>query len=132
MSVVENFQAKQPLADHSIPHDNTEEQIAELNELLIHVLDELADMKRVLQANVPKRQKQRPPSKRHPPSDQESSEEEESDEATKPPTPRRGLNRRRRAYPQPASVVSTSPTASEHTKTLRRRPRKDILDREYR
>ena len=96
MPVVENFQ-KQPATDLPITHDNTEEQIAELNELLIHVLDELADMKWVLQTNAPKRQKQRPPSKRHPPSDEESSEEEEeeSDEAPDPPP---------RAKPSKASI----------------------------
>ena len=78
---------QQPATDLPIPHDNTEEQIAELNELLIHVLDELADMKRVLQANAPKRQKQRPPSKRHPPSDEESSEEDRGGGVGRSPRP---------------------------------------------
>ena len=91
MPVVENFQAKQPATDHSIPHDNTEEQIAELNELLIPVLDELADMKQVLRANAThSKHRPKPSSKRRPPPDdeeeeEESSEEEESDEAPDPP-----------------------------------------------
>ena len=72
MPVVENFQAKQPATDHSIPHDNTEEQIAELNELLIHVLDELADMKQVLRTNAAMtKHRPKPSSKRRPPSDDE-------------------------------------------------------------
>ena len=81
MSVVENFQAKQPATGHSIPHDNTEEQIAELNELLIHVLDELADMKQVLRTNAATT-KHRPKSssKRRPPPDDEEEEEESSEE----------------------------------------------------
>ena len=72
MPVVENFQAKQPIPDHSIPHDNTEEQIAELNELLIHVLDELADMKQVLRTTAThSKRRPKPSSKRRPPSDDE-------------------------------------------------------------
>jgi hypothetical protein len=81
MPVVENFQAKQPATDHSIPHDNTEEQIAELNELLIHVLDELADMKQVLRTNAAAtKHRPKPPSKRRPPPSDEEEEEEESNE----------------------------------------------------
>ena len=93
MSVVENFQAKQPTTDHSIPHDNTEEQIAELNELLIHVLDELADMKQVLRTNAA-RSKHRPKtsSNRRPPSDDEE-EEEESNEEEVPEEPERAAQK---------------------------------------
>jgi hypothetical protein len=81
MPVVENFQAKQPATDHSTPHDNTEEQIAELNELLIHVLDELADMKQVLRTNAAAtKDRPKPSSKRRPPSDDEEKEEESSEE----------------------------------------------------
>ena len=93
MPVVENFQAKQPLADNSIPHDNTEEQIAELNELLIHVLDELADMKQVLRTNAAAtKHHPRPPSKRRPapPSDEE---EEESSEEETPDEPERAAQK---------------------------------------
>ena len=93
MPVVENFQAKQPATDHSIPHDNTEEQIAELNELLIHVLDELADMKQVLRTNAAAtKHHPRPPSKRRPapPSDEE---EEESSEEETPDEPERAAQK---------------------------------------
>ena len=93
MPVVENFQAKQPLADNSIPHDNTEEQIAELNELLIHVLDELADMKQVLRTNAAATKHQpRPPSKRRPPPDDEE-EDEESNEDEPPEEPERAAQK---------------------------------------
>ena len=94
MSVVENFQAKQPTTDHSIPHDNTEEQIAELNELLIHVLDELADMKQVLRTNAATtKHRPKPSSKRRPlPSDDEE-EEEESNEEEVPDEPERAAQK---------------------------------------
>jgi hypothetical protein len=60
MSVVENNLRKQPVAvPQSLPTStHTDEQIAELNELLAHVLDELSSMKETLTANAPKRQKQ--------------------------------------------------------------------------
>lgn len=80
MPVVEDFQTKHPAPDPHIAHDTTEEQIAELNELLIHVLDELADLKMALQANAPKKQRHPHTGKRRPPSDDEESSEEESDE----------------------------------------------------
>ena len=93
MPVVENFQAKQPATDHSIPHDNTEEQIAELNELLIHVLDELADMKQVLRTNAAMtKHRPKPSSKRRPPSDDEE-EEEESNEEEVPEEPERAAQK---------------------------------------
>jgi hypothetical protein len=92
MPVVDNFQAKQPATDHSIPHDNTEEQIAELNELLIHVLDELADMKQVLRTNAAAtKHRPKPSSKRRPPSDDE--EEEESSEEEVPEEPERAVQK---------------------------------------
>jgi len=89
MPVVENFQAKQPATDHSIPHDNTEEQIAELNELLIHVLDELADMKQVLRTNAThSKHRPKPSSKRRPPSDDEEDEDESNEEEVSEETER--------------------------------------------
>ena len=94
MPVVENFQAKQPATDLSIPHDNTEEQIAELNELLIHVLDELADMKQVLRTNsTQSKHRPKPSSKRRPlPSDDED-DEEESNEEEVPEEPERAAQK---------------------------------------
>ena len=89
MPVVENFQAKQPATDHSIPHDNTEEQIAELNELLIHVLDELADMKQALRTNAThSKHRPKPSSKRRPPSDDEEDEDESNEEEVSEETER--------------------------------------------
>ena len=107
MPVVENFQAKQPLADNSIPHDNTEEQIAELNELLIHVLDELADMKQVLRTNAA-HSKHRPKSssKRRPPSDDEEEDEEESNEEEVPEEPERAAQK---APPRKANAPHARP-----------------------
>ena len=106
MPVVENFQAKQPATDHSIPHDNTEEQIAELNELLIHVLDELAEMKQVLRTNAAAtKHHPRPPSKRRPapPSDEE---EEESSEEETPDEPERAAQK---APPRKANATQARP-----------------------
>ena len=92
MPVVENFQAK-PATDHSIPHDNTEEQIAELNELLIHVLDELADMKQVLRTNASMtKHRPKPSSKRRPPLSDEEEEEGSNDEET-PDEPERATQK---------------------------------------
>jgi len=89
MPVVENFQAKQPATDHPIPHDNTEEQIAELNELLIHVLDELAEMKQVLRTNATQsKHRPKPSSKRRPPPSDEEEEEESNEEETPDETER--------------------------------------------
>ena len=87
MSVVENNLQKQPVAiPQSLPTStHTDEQIAELNELLVHVLDELSAMKEALRANAPKAEKQihklKAPSKRQ---QQESDEtaEEDMDEAS--------------------------------------------------
>ena len=59
MSVVENNLQKQPVAiPQSLPTTtHTDEQIAELNELLAHVLDELSSMKEALHANAKKAEK---------------------------------------------------------------------------
>ena len=106
MPVVENFQAKQPPTDHSIPHDNTEEQIAELNELLIHVLDELADMKQVLRTNAATtKHRPKPSSKRRPPPDDEE-EEEESSEDEPPEEPDRAAQK---APPRKANAPHARP-----------------------
>jgi hypothetical protein len=89
MSVVDNNLRKQTVAvPQSLPTSTlTDEQIAELNELLVHVLDELSAMKEALHANAKKAEKQinklKAPNKRQ---QQESDvtaedEEEPSDES---------------------------------------------------
>ena len=100
MSVVENNLQKQPVAiPQSLPTStHTDEQIAELNELLVHVLDELSAMKEALHANAPKEQKQihklKAPSKLQQEEDEaatedvearDESEEEEAESDTVPP-----------------------------------------------
>ena len=107
MPVVENFQAKQPTTDHSIPHDNTEEQIAELNELLIHVLDELAEIKQVLRTNATQsKHRPKPSSKRRPlPSDDEEEEDESNEEET-PDEPERAAQK---ALPRKANAPHARP-----------------------
>ena len=59
MSVVENNLQKKPdTIPQSLPTStHTDEQIAELNELLAHVLDELSSMKEALHANAKKAEK---------------------------------------------------------------------------
>ena len=113
MSVIENNLQKQPVTiPQSLPTStHTDEQIAELNELLVHVLDELSAMKETLHANAPKAQKQihklKAPSKR--PQQEEDkaaaedvveardeSEEEEAESNTVPPL------RRSQAHQHPA------------------------------
>ena len=112
MSVVENNLRKQPVAiPQSLPTStHTDEQIAELNKLLVHVLDELSAMKETLHANAPKAQKQihklKAPSKRPQQEEDEAaaedveardeSEEEEAEKEIVPPP------RRSQAHPQPA------------------------------
>ena len=112
MSVVENNLRKQPVAiPQSLPTTtHTDEQIAELNELLVHVLDELSAMKEALHTNTPKAQKQihklKAPSKRPQQEEDEAaaedmevrdeSEEKEAESDTVPPP------RRSQAHPQPA------------------------------
>jgi len=88
MSVVENNLRKQPVAvPQSLPTStHTDEQIAELNELLAHVLDELSSMKETLRANAPKRQKQihklKAPNKRQQKESEDVTAEEDMDEAS--------------------------------------------------
>ena len=110
MSVVENNLQKQPVAiPQSLPTStHTDEQIAELNELLVHVLDELSAMKETLHANAPKAQKQihklKAPSKRPQQESDESDEdvetrdrsEEEAEREIVPPP------RKPQAHPHPA------------------------------
>ena len=112
MSVVENNLRKQPVAiPQSLPTStHTDEQIAELNELLVHVLDELSAMKEALRTNTPKAQKQihklKAPSKRPQQEEDEAaaedveardeSEEEEAESKTVPPP------RRSQAHQHPA------------------------------
>jgi hypothetical protein len=104
MSVVEHNIQKQPVAiPQSLPTStHTDEQIAELNELLVHVLDELSAMKEALHANAKKAEKQihklKAPNKRQQEEEDETaaedvearneSEEEEAERKTVPP-PRR-------------------------------------------
>ena len=84
MSVVENNLRKQPVAiPQSLPTTtHTDEQIAELNELLAHVLDELSSMKEALHANAKKAEKQihelKAPSKRPQQESDESDEDVET------------------------------------------------------
>ena len=100
MSVVEHNLQKQPVAiPQSLPTStHTDEQIAELNELLVHVLDELSAMKEALHANSPKAQKQlhklKAPNKRQQQEEDETAEEdveardgleEEAERETVPP-----------------------------------------------
>ena len=112
MSVVENNLRKQPVAiPQSLPTStHTDEQIAELNELLVHVLDELSAMKEALRTNTPKAQKEihklKAPSKRQQQEEDEAasedvevrdeSEEKEAESNTVPPP------RRSQAHQHPA------------------------------
>ena len=112
MSVVENNLRKQTVAvPQSLPiSTHTDEQIAELNELLVHVLDELSAMKEALHANAKKAEKQihklKAPSKRQQEEEDETatenvearddSEEEEAESDTLP-SPRKP-----QAHPHPA------------------------------
>ena len=111
MSVVENNLQKQPVAiPQSLPTStHTDEQIAELNELLVHVLDELSAMKEALHTNTPNAEKQihklKAPSKRPQQEEDEAatedvetrdrSEEEAEREIVPPP-------RKPQAHPHPA------------------------------
>ena len=59
MVVEPNYQQQPPIVPQSAPSNpNTDEHLAELNELLAHVLEELSSMKQQLHANGPKAQKQ--------------------------------------------------------------------------
>ena len=110
MSVVEKNLRKQPVAiPQSLPTTtHTDEQIAELNELLAHVLDELSSMKEALHANAKKAEKQihelKAPSKRPQQESDKSDEdvetrdrsEEEAEREIVPPP------RKPQAHPHPA------------------------------
>ena len=110
MSAVENNLRKQPVAiPQSLPTTtHTDEQIAELNELLAHVLDELSSMKEALHANAKKAEKQihelKAPSKRPKQESDKSDEdvetrdrsEEEAEREIVPPP------RKSQAHPHPA------------------------------
>ena len=56
--VVETDYQQQPQIIPQSDHSNTDEQLAELNELLAHVLEELSYMKKELNSSAPKAQKQ--------------------------------------------------------------------------
>ena len=56
--VVETDYQQQPQIIPQSDHSNTDEQLAELNELLAHVLEELSSMKKELNSSAPKAQKQ--------------------------------------------------------------------------
>ena len=110
MPVVKNNLRKQPVAiPQSLPTStHTDEQIAELNELLAHVLDELSSMKEALHANAKKAEKQihelKAPSKRPQQESDKSDEdvetrdrsEEEAEREIVPPP------RKPQAHPHPA------------------------------
>ena len=83
MPVVENY-PKQPTASSpSCPQQtsNTEEQINELNELLVHVLDEISSMKDALYENARKKNKRhKQQHKERVPSDDEDTSEDDQEE----------------------------------------------------
>ena len=86
MPVVENY-PKQPTASSpSCPQQtsNTEEQINELNELLVHVLDEISSMKDALYENARKKNKRHKQQrkKRLPSDDEDTSEDDDEEEAS--------------------------------------------------
>ena len=56
--VVETDYQQQPQIIPQSDHSNTDEQLAELNELLAHVLEELSSIKKELNSSAPKAQKQ--------------------------------------------------------------------------
>ena len=104
MVVETNYQQQPPIVPQSATSNpNTDEQLAELNELLAHVLEELSSMKQQLHANGPKAQKQihklKAQSKRpHKESedktaeDVEPSDESEEEEESDPVPPPRKAN----------------------------------------
>ena len=84
-----DYQQQPQIIQQSVSSNpNTDEQLAELNELLAHVLEELSSMKKDLNSSAPKAQKQihklKAQSKR---SQKESEEEEESDPVPPPRKP---------------------------------------------
>ena len=101
MAVVENRVL--PPSSTTITNTDTEEQIAELNELLVHVLDEISSLKNAMYEKSNSRQDTKRTKKgKHrvvvEESESESSEEEEqevikkSTSAAPPPPPRRGID----------------------------------------
>jgi hypothetical protein len=90
MPVVENYPKQPtgriPLAFIPQQTSNTEEQINELNELLVHVLDEISSMKDALSENARKKNK-RQQRKKHVLSDDEDTSEDDQEEppAASPP-----------------------------------------------
>ena len=59
IAVETNYQQQPPIFPQSAPSNpNTDEQLAELNELLTHVLEDLSSMKKELNSSAPKAQKQ--------------------------------------------------------------------------
>ena len=101
MSVVENRVA--PPSTTTVTNTDTEEQIAELNELLVHVLDEISSLKNAMYEKYNSRQDTKRTKKgKHrvvvEESESESSEEEEQEAIKKPtaaappPPPRRGID----------------------------------------
>ena len=59
MIVETNYQQQPPIVPQSAPSNpNTDDQLAELNELLAHVLEELSFMKKELHSSFPKAKKQ--------------------------------------------------------------------------
>ncbi len=100
MSVVENRVV--PPSTTTITNTDTEEQIAELNELLVHVLDEISSLKNVMYEKSNSRHDTKRTKKgKHrvvvEESESESSEGEEEEvikkpTAAAPPPPRRGID----------------------------------------
>ena len=102
MVVETNYQQQPKIIQQSVPSNpNTDEQLAELNELLAHVLEELSFMKKELHSSFPKAKKQihklKAQSKRPQKEsedmaaeDMEASEESEEEEVSEPvPPPRK-------------------------------------------
>ena len=110
MSVVENKLQKQPVAIPQSLHTttHTDEQIAELNELLAHVLDELSSMKEALHANAKQTKKQthelKAPSKRPQQESDKSDEDEETRDRSEEEAEREIVPppRKPQAHPHPA------------------------------
>jgi len=101
MSVVENRVV--PPSTTTITNTDTEEQIAELNELLVHVLDEISSLKNAMYEKSKSRIKKGKQKVVVEESESESSDVEEQEEVIKKPTaaaptpptrtlPRRGID----------------------------------------
>ena len=100
MAVVENRVA--PPSTTTVTNTDTEEQIAELNELLVHVLDEISSLKNAMYEKYSRHDTKRTKKGKHrvvvEESESESSEEEEQEAIKKPtaaappPPLRRGID----------------------------------------